>query len=359
MKKIIAFHSNQLSITGTEIALYDYAKNNIDVLNNKSLIFFQEKNKNNNIEAIAKFKNKFEVISYQSKSDLEQLLLKQNVNLLYTIKSGRKDGLISKSIPTMVHAVFPTNPSEIHGSSYAFISEWLSYHCSNNKIPCVPHIVEMPDITEDLRLELNIPKNAKVLGCYGGKNSFDIPDAIEAVRKVLSNTKDTYFIYLHIEPFLQHERVKFLPGTTDLIYKTKFINTCDAMLHARLQGESFGLACGEFSVRNKPVITYAYNKHTHHHDVLGSKGFYYNDVDSLVQIILSLDSEKIKKSNWDQYSARYNKNKVMSLFDEHLIYPAIKNKSFLRPDIKIDFRDKIYYYQFKAKKILESFPIFN
>jgi hypothetical protein len=359
MKKTIAFHSNQISITGTEIALYDYAKNNIDVLGNHSVIFYQKNNKNNNSQAIAKFKNEFEIIAYENKSEIDHLLQKQHADLLYTIKSGRYDGLVSKTIPTMVHAVFPTNPSEIHGSSYAFISEWLSYHCSNNKIPCVPHIVEMPDTTENLRLELNIPKNAKVLGCYGGKNSFDIPDAIEAVRKVLTESRDTYFIYLHIEPFIQHERAIFLPGTSDLIYKTKFINTCDAMLHARLQGESFGLACGEFSVRNKPIITYAHNKHTHHHDVLGSKGFYYTDVDSLVKIIFLLDPEQTKKSNWDQYSVRYNKNIVMSLFDEHLIYAALKNKKLFRPDININFHDKISYHRFKAKKILESFPIFN
>ncbi len=357
MKKIIAFHSNQLSITGTEIALYDYAKNNIDVLNNNSIIFFQKNNKNNNSKAIAKFENEFEVIAYEKKSEIDKLLQERNADLLYAIKSGKNDGLVSKVIPTMVHAVFPTNPSEMHGSSYAYISEWLSYHYSNNKIPCVPHIVEMPEITEDLRLELHIPEKANVLGCYGGENSFDIPEAIEAVRKVLDQTIDTYFIYMHIEPFIEHERAIFLTGTTDILYKTKFINTCDAMLHARLQGESFGLACGEFSVRNKPIITYAYNKHTHHHDVLGSKGFYYTDMESLVKIILSLDPTQLKKFDWNQYSSRYNKNKVMSLFDEHLIYPALKNKYFSRPEIKINWHDKISYYRFKAKKIMEPFTI--
>lgn len=36
--------------------------------------------------------------------------------------------------------------------------------------------------------------------------------------------------------------------------KTTFINTCDAMLWARHDGETFGLAIGEFSSKNKPVI---------------------------------------------------------------------------------------------------------
>ena len=37
--------------------------------------------------------------------------------------------------------------------------------------------------------------------------------------------------------------------------KVKFINTCDAMIHARTEGETFGLSIGEFSIKNKPIIT--------------------------------------------------------------------------------------------------------
>ena len=41
----------------------------------------------------------------------------------------------------------------------------------------------------------------------------------------------------------------FLPPTTDVERKVKFINTSDAFLHARTQGESFGMAVGEFSIK--------------------------------------------------------------------------------------------------------------
>ena len=44
MKKKIAFHSNQLSLTGTEVALYDYAKNNEDLLGNDSFIVYDKNN---------------------------------------------------------------------------------------------------------------------------------------------------------------------------------------------------------------------------------------------------------------------------------------------------------------------------
>ena len=350
----IAFQSNQLSLRGTEIALYDYALNNEDVLNNHSLIFYDVNSRDNNPEAIAKFKNRFEVIGYNSTAEIDQLLKEQNANLFYTLKAGRNDGLVSKRIPTMVHAVFPTNPSQIHGASFAFISEWLSQQCSNNKIPCVPHIVDLPELTGDLRVTLGIPASAKVIGCYGGSTSFDVPSAIQATRALLHKSPDTYFIFLNIDAFVQHERALFLPGSADLEYKTRFINTCDAMLHARIQGESFGLACAEFSIKNKPVITYAYSKHKHHIDVLGDAGFYYTDAASLVGIVESLDVNRIKTGHWDRYSARYNKHAVMALFDEHLIHAALRNKNLSRPQIDITMADTMQFYALKIKMRLNS-----
>lgn len=135
---------------------------------------------------------------------------------------------------------------------------------------------------------------------------------------------------------MDHPRAIFLPGTTDLVHKTCFINSCDVMLHARRQGESFGLACGEFSVRNKPVITYAYGKHTHHHGVLGKRGFYYTDSQSLTSIVLSLDRSQLKSETWDCYTQRYNPAKVMDQFDRHLIHPALSSKNAKLPKPGLD-----------------------
>lgn len=42
-----------------------------------------------------------------------------------------------------------------------------------------------------------------------------------------------------------------------------FIRTCDAMLHARMSGETFGLAIAEFSAHNRPVLTSSVH-HDHH-----------------------------------------------------------------------------------------------
>lgn len=343
----IAFHSNQLSIRGTEVALYDYALNSETLLNHRSLIVYNASSPHNSAEALDKFRARFDVVGYSHPSELDALLSHHQADLMYAIKAGKNDGLWSRTVPTMVHAVFPTNPSQVHGASYAFISEWLSRHCASGRIPSVPHIVELPDVNGDLREELGIPQHAKVLGCHGGKDSFDVPGAIEAVQETLATAPDTWFVFLNIGRFVDHPRALFLPGSSDMVYKTRFINTCDAMLHARLQGESFGLACGEFSIRNKPVITYARSKHRHHIDVLGDTGFYYTDARSLVDIIKRLEPAALKHQSWDRYSALYNRKVVMDLFDRHLIQPALRNRDLSRPELSFRWRDRLAFHRFK------------
>lgn len=323
--KTIAFHSNQLSVTGTEVAVYDYAHYNETLLGNRSVVLHNRLNPNNHPDALAKFAKRFEVLTYDHVSELDDVISRAHAELLYAIKAGKKDGIVSKRIPTMVHAVFPTAPWQVHGSAYAFISEWLSRECSANEIPTVPHIVTMPDVEGDLRAELSIPADALVLGCYGGARSYDVPCAIEGAKQLLKDRSDIYFIFLHLIPFLDHPRAIFLPGTTEVERKTRFINTCDAMVHARKQGESFGLACGEFSVRNKPVLTYRHCKHTHHLDVLGPKGMLYASKDEFVSLANALDRGVLPTGQWDCYTARYNPERVMEKFDRYLINGASKN----------------------------------
>jgi hypothetical protein len=64
------------------------------------------------------------------------------------------------------------------------------------------------------------------------------------------------------------------------------------MIHGRGIGESFGLACGEFLIHNKPVITYALSPQRNHIDVLGKMLFYIRGLESYQKyfyILISLD----------------------------------------------------------------------
>lgn len=339
MKRIV-FQSNQLSVRGTEIALYDYAYHNQTILGNQSIIAYQRDHGANDQSVIDKFSSHFDMIPYDKISNLDHLIDQCKGDLLYAIKAGEPDGVISLSVPTMVHAVFPQSPMNAHGSSYAFVSDWLSKVCSNGVIPAVPHMVTLPSCHEDLRQELGIPAHATVFGGYGGANSFDLDFAKQVVRDIVNKRSDIYFIFMNIQSFLSHPRVMFLASSANLEYKVKFINTCDAMLHARKLGESFGLACAEFSIKNKPIFTYSKSLQRHHIDVLGPKGFFYSGYKSLWDSLMSFDRIYSQSQDWDCYSQKFSPSNVMNLFDQHLIQESIKNGVTLKPAINYGWQDK-------------------
>ena len=192
---------------------------------------------------------------------------------IYTQKSGNKDEWISTNIKTLIHAVYPQKLSEQHGYKYAYISEWLSNKFSNKKIPFVPYMTESSKISENLKKKLKINNRNLVFGCHGGDSSFDMKFVQYAVLSIAKKRDDIFFIFLNINKFCNHPRVIFLKGTSDENFKKKFINTCDAMLYGRSLGESFGLACAEFAVQKKDIISYKFNRHRSHKFNLEKKNY--------------------------------------------------------------------------------------
>jgi hypothetical protein len=314
----IGFHTNSLSLRGTEIALYDYAHHNQELLGNQSVVFYRKKNPL--VQSVHdKFAKRFKLCPYEGQQELNRLIEQEKIDLTYFIKSGERDDAICESSPSLIHAVFPTKPEEFHGDKYAFVSQWLSKEYSNYKIPFVPHMIELPANEENLRAELGIPETATVLGWYGGSDSFNINFVKQAVIAAVENRSDLYFLLMNTAPFAEHERLIFLPGNSDLDYKVKFINTCDGMLHARGIGESFGLACGEFSIKGKPVITYALSPQRSHIEILGDKGILYKGQKDLTNILQNFNRQIQHEKNWDAYSEKFSAKVVMSKFDEVFI----------------------------------------
>lgn len=354
MKKI-AFHTNQLCLRGTEVAVYDYALFNRLMLDNESVVLYNRNSPTNDVGAIEKFKKEFDVYGYDDIGELDGLVKKSGADLFYSIKSGEVDNRITRQVPNLVHAVFPVRDFQYHGAVFAYISDWLSINYSNGKVPVVPHIVTLPDVDGDLREPFGIPESATVFGCYGGAQSFDI-DFVKstAIPAVLSRRKDVYFLFMNIEKFIEHERVLFVSGSANLIYKTKFINTSDAMLHARKLGESFGLACGEFSIRNKPIFTYSRSMQTNHIFLNPNNPFLYRDAKELIQKILDFDRRVERQKNWDFYSERFSPESVMNAFKEVFIDKAESSGNVLEPGIELSAVDRAWvkfrHFAIKARR---------
>jgi hypothetical protein len=290
------------------------------------------------------------LIPYQNYKDLNEASEKSAINAMYIIKSGEIDGQVVEGTPNLIHAVFPQKIKERHGQVYAFVSEWLSKECSNYKIPYVPHMISLPELNDDLKSILNIPRNATVFGCYGGSDSFNIKFVQQSIQKVVSTNKNIYFIFMNIAPYSQHERIIFLPGNSEMAYKVKFINTCDAMIHARGIGESSGLACGEFSIRNKPVITYALSPQRSHIHIWNNKALKYNCPREIENILPGFDKSWSASQNWDCYSGKFSPVPVMERFDKVFLQYDSENAEMNT----IAMRDKCLIQYFRAQKKMRS-----
>lgn len=318
----IGFDIGIASLRGTHVAIYDYALHNQSILGNESIVFYQISDKQIS-EVLNKFKQQFQLVAYDSLDQLNNLASQLKVDRFYLIKSGENDSYRLPSIPNLVHAVFPQNRHQRHGNVYAFVSRWLSMECSNGLIPYVPHMISLPKHEDNLRGQLSISQNSLVFGYYGGSDSFNLGFVKELICEIVHKNRNIYFLFMNIPSFLEHPQAIFLPGSTDLNYKAKFINTVDAMIHARGIGESFGIACGEFSILNKPIMTYELSPQRSHLEILGSKALLYRGPRELEQLIMGFDQNWARSQDWDCYSKEFSPQAVMNKFDSVFIKPDI------------------------------------
>lgn len=296
MKKI-AFHANQLSLRGTEIALYGYAKYNEEILGNKSVILSSP---NGDLSALKKFQDRFEVVLMDFGS-YENYLLSNRFDFLYVIKMGINDGYWVNKIPTIVHTVFRFN--EPHGYKYVYVSDWLAKDQGYNPEEySLPHICEkLPNSNVNLREILKFKETDKVFGYYGGSTEFNIDFVKDSINEITSCKNDIKFIFMNVNKFIDNPNVIFLSGTYDLNEKSSFVNACDAMIHARIGGETFGLAISEFALENKPVITYKLSGERSHIEILGDRGIYYSNKEEVIDIFNNLE----KYIQYDDYYTPY------------------------------------------------------
>lgn len=232
----VGFYVRHLSIRGTEASTYDYADCNETILGNESFIFLVDEmaafkgSADFPLSVREKFQERFKNRFYECANfeEVELLILKEHIDVLYNQKAGSPDQHQSKICKNAVHAVFTP---DVHGDAFATISEWLSAQSPSLRIPFVPYMVRLDDTSETLRSELGIPEGALVFGRHGGYNTFDLGFVKEAVLEAAQAHPDWYFIFLNTAPFAptSFPNIFFLEGSASLAYKTKFINTCVAI----------------------------------------------------------------------------------------------------------------------------------
>ena len=323
----VGFFLAHFTDRGTDVATYDYAHYNETILKNNSYIICFTLKAQERAQLPAdrttydKFKLRFKVIEIEDINEMANVIAEYNLNIFYTQAHGGTpiyqfgNKHIWQNCKTIKHCVFFTTCPE--GDFYWSISNYLNKR-HNTNIPVVPYMVNLPDCDENLREQLNIPKDAIIIGRYGSKDTFNIQIAHDAIKEFLDVDKNVYFVFMNTHKFYEHSRVIYLDGTVDLHEKTKYINTCDAMIHARGDGETFGLAIAEFSSKNKPVITMPCG-YLEHIELLGDKGILYHSKEELIDIFKNIKTIISSRTDWNAFS-NYSPEKVMSIFSNACHY---------------------------------------
>ena len=311
-KRRIGFHNMQLCDRGSTIAMYDYAHHNETMLGNTSYIVYDASSPRNRPAVVEKCINRFgseRVFGYTEFLEVEQIIQDFELDAMYIIKFGTVDKYVFQSCPTLVHSVFEIEP---HGYRYATVSKYLKeYHtppeldeAQRALVNVVPHMIDMPRIDElpsfdkiGYRAKHGIPQDAFVIGRYGGPKQFNLHQVHAAISEFVNEPpnnkfkqRPVYFLFANTLQFYTHERIKYVGTMYTKCEKAAFILACDAMMHARSDGETFGLSLGEFAFYNKPIITTRSDEFNAHLDIMQNKAILYNtDTQSILSLLRNVE----------------------------------------------------------------------
>jgi len=259
---------------------------------------------------------------------LEQTLIDKGMDVAYMYLAGFENErqMVPKRVPTITHCIF--NGMVSLGTVHTVVSNSVPHlPAPHSKTRVLPNILVVAEHTFNLRDKLGIPADAVVFGRYGGRHTFSIPWVKDIVVQFARSYPDTYFIFMNTHPFSDEREIpniKYLNGAPDLFLKRAFINTCDAMLHARLDGETFGCAIGEFALAKKPIITspcihrafgYAADGHL---DMLHKFALVYTSPEGLSTWLNAFRRRSIHVSMDDNPYFQCTPDKVMPLFETYL-----------------------------------------
>ncbi len=312
----IAIQNHRLDGRGTGRSCYDYA---LGLLRRGHSVIFVASKVCENIAA-TKLEALGSVVLYDgaegcvTREEIERIVERHDIDFMHLISYGLNENIAPRNCRTGIQCVF--DMSQPHGDVYAGVSNYLANKFSRNVV--VPPIVSICAPTGTIREKYGIPKNACVFGRHGGRQEFNLPFVHKAVEHVLHQRKDVYFLFLSTDKFIDHERAIFIPWVESDQDVSNFINSCDAMLHGRRMGETFGSAIGEFSLLGKKVLTWDGGSETALYDTahlehLGDAALVYSE-SSVRNDLLSFD-RTYSASGLDRYSARFNERNVIDIFE--------------------------------------------
>lgn len=279
------------------------------------------------------FKEKGYLI-FTTKDGLEASMNMHHIDVCYMYLAGFENerDSIPKTIPCITHCIFSGMVKL--GNVHTVISSSVP-HIPSSDTRVLPNMLVVMNHEENLRKTLNIPHDAVVFGRYGALHTFSIPWVKETVVRYAKEHPEVWFLFMNTQPFSdmrELSNIVYIRGSSELGLKRAFINTCDAMLHARIDGETFGCAVGEFAVCEKPIITspclhraFGYPADGHL-DILGDRAVVYQNPDMLWAWLEAFTKKEVIVNMKDNPYFAFVPDKVMPLF-EQCLQDAVKSKS--------------------------------
>jgi glycosyltransferase involved in cell wall biosynthesis len=288
----LLFHSDEISERGTTTSIVGYMEALIKE-GHEITWAVQSSNANNQL-VMQEYSEKFDILIYDQFERFSHTA-KKHYDWAYFMKKGLNDGRFFSTIPTNIHSVFKYY--QPHGDTYAYISQWLARSSSRLAIPLlpaklknripnpflnlewVPYGVDLAQSTESLRSAWGIPVEARLILRYGGKSTFDIPWVLDEISWQLDNDKNTFFVGVNTDQFIDHPRALFLPAIISTTEKANMLASADLVLHARRQGESFGMVILEAMQAGKPILAWRGGWDRNHTQLLPDECLYRNQHD--------------------------------------------------------------------------------
>lgn len=289
----VGFHYDSFSLRGVDQATFEYAQICEEILGDEVLILKANKEESKWISdnTEEKVRSRFSVYDYDgTELGLQRSVRTLRLDSVYTLNTGYLDKRF-RDLESLVwnHSVFPGSDIDCRPHTFAVISEWLSKEFFAERSRVVPHVIPNINVNCDLRNELGIPKDSLVLGSMGGRWNFNSKTALIAIERSLERRSDLWFLTLNQSVCAAHERIIELPGTGIDSTKHAFVSTCDYMLHGRSEGETFGIACGEFCNAGKPVLAWKHSPQRAHLDQFVLNGYCYTSARDLEDMICGLE----------------------------------------------------------------------
>jgi hypothetical protein len=339
----ILLHDNCLTERGTTTSIINYSRE-LKALGFEVFIGYNsEHSTQSDPDVVKKVAAEFDLVPYATRSELHRFGKSLDLDFFYAQKGGNRDGIEIPGTKNLVHAVFQM--LEPHGERYAFISEWLARKVSRSPkrrvrflqravaqgdlrsvrqsvrltYPYVPYIVALPQPQADIRDEMGISKEVKIIGTLCGSSEFNIPFVKSWVIETAQRSNETVFLLPNVPAFCDLPNVRFMPKIIREQQKADYLNSLNVFLHAREIGESFGMAIHEALSLGVPVMTYNGGRDKNHVELLQGTGWLYengNDLDQLSRLLDSRSAETalLAKSLAAPYSAKNVIAKFQAVF---------------------------------------------